>query len=91
MALGNQEADTQEGKRVNISLFLVKKFFILFIYCSLDFQANFELDVPRLCIDFRENIKSPFSPIWQAILRKSLAPRNARLAIALGANVRTLL
>ena len=76
---------------MNISLFLVTKFFILFIYCSLDFQANFELDVPRLCTDFREDIEFRSSLGWQAISRKFLAPRNARLAIALGANVRTLL
>ncbi|XP_066024297.1 mitofusin-2 isoform X2 [Pocillopora verrucosa] len=54
---------------------------------ALDFQANFELDVPRLCTDFREDIEFHFSLGWQAILRNFLAPRYPGLAIALGANI----
>jgi len=61
---------------------------------ALDFQASYKLDVPSLCVDFREDIEFHFSLGWQAILRKFLAPHNASLAIALGANlqrnVRTL-
>ena len=64
---------------------------ILFIYCSLDFQASYKLDVPSLCTDFQEDIEFHFTLGWQAILRKFLAPHNAGLAIALGANVRTRL
>lgn len=54
---------------------------------ALDFQASYKLDVPSLCIDFREDIEFHFSLGWQAILRKFLAPHNASLAIALGANL----
>ena len=56
-------------------------------FSSLDFQASYKLDVPSLCIDFQEDIEFHFSLGWQAILRKFLAPHNAGLAIALGANV----
>ena len=70
---------------------LVTNFFIVFVYCSLDFQANFELNVFRLCTDFREDIEFRFSLGWQAILRHFMGPRHAGHAIALGANVRTLL
>lgn len=54
---------------------------------ALDFQASYKLDVPSLCVDFREDIEFHFSLGWQAILRKFLAPHNASLAIALGANL----
>jgi len=54
---------------------------------ALDFQASYKLDVPSLCIDFKEDIEFHFSLGWQAILRKFLAPHNAGLAIALGANL----
>lgn len=54
---------------------------------ALDFQASYKLDVPSLCIDFEEDIEFHFSLGWQAILRKFLAPHNASLAIALGANL----
>ncbi|XP_073249397.1 mitofusin-2-like [Porites lutea] len=54
---------------------------------ALDFQASYKLDVPSLCIDFQEDIEFHFSLGWQAILRKFLAPHNAGLAIALGANL----
>ena len=59
-------------------------------YFRLDFQASYKLDVPSLCVDFREDIEFHFSLGWQAILRKFLAPHNASLAIALGANVGAL-
>ena len=62
-----------------------------FYSISLDFQASYKLDVPSLCIDFQEDIEFHFSLGWQAILRKFLAPHNAGLAIALGANVSTVL
>ena len=42
-----------------------------------------------MCSDFQEDIEFHFTLGWQAILRKFLAPHNAGLAIALGANVRT--
>ena len=58
---------------------------------SLDFQASYKLDVPSLCVDFQEDIEFHFSLGWQAILRKFLAPHNASLAIALGANVSALI
>lgn len=58
------------------------------IHFSLDFQASYKLDVPSLCTDFQEDIEFHFTLGWQAILRKFLAPHNAGLAIALGANVR---
>lgn len=54
---------------------------------TLDFQASYKLDVPSLCTDFQEDIEFHFSLGWQAILRKFLAPHNAGLAIALGANI----
>ena len=63
----------------------------MFIYCSHNFQASYKLDVPSLCTDFQEHIELHFSLGWQAILKKLLAPHNARIAIALGANERTLL
>ena len=63
---------------------------LLVLSCfSLDFQASYKLDVPSLCTDFQEDIEFHFTLGWQAILRKFLAPHNAGLAIALGANVRT--
>ena len=68
-----------------------KKLIHNFIPLSLDFQASYKLDVPSLCIDFQEDIEFHFSLGWQAILRKFLAPHNAGLAIALGANVSTVL
>lgn len=62
---------------------------LLVLFCfSLDFQASYKLDVPSLCTDFQEDIEFHFTLGWQAILRKFLAPHNAGLAIALGANVR---
>ena len=64
-------------------------FYALSIHFSLDFQASYKLDVPSLCTDFQEDIEFHFTLGWQAILRKFLAPHNAGLAIALGANVRT--
>lgn len=63
--------------------------FAFTFHISLDFQANYKLDVPSLCTDFQEDIEFHFTLGWQAILRKFLAPHNAGLAIALGANVRT--
>ena len=64
---------------------------ILFLnHFRLDFQASYKLDVPSLCVDFREDIEFHFSLGWQAILRKFLAPHNASLAIVLGANVSAL-
>jgi len=62
---------------------------VFLIRFSLDFQASYKLDVPSLCTDFHEDIEFHFTLGWQAILRKFLAPHNAGLAIALGANVRT--
>lgn len=54
---------------------------------ALDFQTSYKLDVSSLCSDFQEDIEFHFSLGWQAILRKFLAPHNASLAIALGANL----
>ena len=70
---------------------LVTNFFIVFVYCSLDSQANFEPMVTCLGTDFREDMEFHFSLGWHTILRKFLWPRYARVAIAMGANVRTRL
>ena len=59
----------------------------MLFFRSLDFQASYRLDVPNLCSDFQEDIEFHFTLGWQAIVRKFLAPHNAGLAIALGANV----
>ena len=74
-----------------VGTYQCKNLIHIFILLSLDFQASYKLDVPSLCIDFQEDIEFHFSLGWQAILRKFLAPHNAGLAIALGANVRTVL
>ena len=71
--------------------FLVTNFFIVFVYCSLDSQANFEPMVTCLGTDFREDMEFHFSLGWHTILRKFLWPRYAGVAIAMGANVRTRL
>ena len=52
-----------------------------------DFEVSYELDVHSLCSDFQEDITFHFSLGWTNLMRKYLAPRNARLAILLGANV----
>ena len=74
-----------------VKTYQCKNLIHIFIPLSLDFQASYKLDVPSLCIDFQEDIEFHFSLGWQAILRKFLAPHNAGLAIALGANVSTVL
>ena len=74
-----------------VGTYQCKNLIHIFILLSLDFQASYKLDVPSLCIDFQEDIEFHFSLGWQAILRKFLAPHNAGLAIALGANVSTVL
>ena len=74
---------------MNIFPFHSLIFLMFSIHFSLDFQASYKLDVPSLCTDFQEDIEFHFTLGWQAILRKFLAPHNAGLAIALGANVRT--
>ena len=63
----------------------------MFVYCSLDVQANLPLVVPILYTDFHEDIEFHFSLGWQAILRKFLGPHYDGLANALGWNVRTRL
>ena len=52
-----------------------------------DFEVSYELDVHSLCTDFQEDISFHFSLGWTNLVKKFLAPRNARLAILLGANV----
>ena len=54
---------------------LVTNFFIVFVYCSLDFRAKFELIVTRLCNNFLEDMR----------------PQRAGHVIAWKAKVRTLL
>eukprot|EP00112_Aurelia_sp_Birch-Aquarium-sp1_P000229 Seg1019.4 transcript_id=Seg1019.4/GoldUCD/mRNA.D3Y31 product=Mitofusin-2 protein_id=Seg1019.4/GoldUCD/D3Y31 len=52
-----------------------------------DFEVSYELDVHSLCTDFQEDISFHFSLGWTNLVKKFLAPRNARLAILLGANI----
>ena len=62
----------------------------MFVYCSLDFQANFKLTVTRLCNDFSGEVEFHYSLGWQAILRKFLKRRHAEKAIAVEGRVREL-
>ena len=78
-----------ERERGELMSYMIVLFFACTFYFRLDFQASYKLDVPSLCTDFQEDIEFHFTLGWQAILRKFLAPHNAGLAIALGANVRT--
>ncbi len=52
---------------------------------------SYELDVHSLCTDFQENIAFQFSLGWTNLVKKFLAPRHARLAMILGANVSKLI
>ena len=52
----------------------------MFVYCSLDFQANFKLTVARLCNDFCGDVEFRFSLGWQAILREFLGHLHAEQA-----------
>ena len=48
---------------------------------------SYKLDTQNLCADFHEDIEFHFTLGWHALVRKFLAPHNASLALALGANV----
>jgi len=52
-----------------------------------DFEVSYELDVQSLCTDFQEDISFHFSLGWSNLIKRFLAPRNARLAMLLGANI----
>eukprot|EP00795_Rhopilema_esculentum_P007126 gene7126-12781_t len=52
-----------------------------------DFEVSYELDVHSLCTDFQEDISFHFSLGWTNLVRRFLAPRNAKLAMLLGANI----
>eukprot|EP00794_Sanderia_malayensis_P015023 gene15023-16573_t len=52
-----------------------------------DFEVSYELDVHSLCTDFQEDIAFQFSLGWANLVKKFLAPRHARLAVILGANI----
>ena len=66
---------------------LVTNFFIVFVYCSLDFQANLEPIVTSLCTDFQEDVKFHLSLVWREILRNLLGSERFN---DWGAKVRTL-
>lgn len=53
-----------------------------------NFAVSYELDVPNLCSDFQEDITFKFSLGWSNLITKYISPRNPRLAILLGAQIR---
>ncbi|EDO42379.1 predicted protein [Nematostella vectensis] len=46
-----------------------------------DFEVCYQLEIHNLCSDFKEDIEFHFSLGWEALVKRFLAPRNARLAI----------
>ncbi|KXJ19795.1 Mitofusin-2 [Exaiptasia diaphana] len=52
-----------------------------------DFEVSYRLEIHDLCSDFEEDIEFHFSLGWEALMKKFLAPRNAKLAVAMGKSI----